>query len=63
MQVNECLRPLYPEAATALNHENPLQLLIATILSAQCTDARVNLVTPALFARFRTVRDFAECRH
>jgi len=51
----------YPEAACALTHANPLQLLIATILSAQCTDARVNLVTPALFARFRTAQDFATC--
>src|SRR5919108_1232256 len=59
--INDALRPLYPEAATALAHENPLQLLIATILSAQCTDARVNMVTPALFARFKTARDFAEC--
>jgi len=59
-QINEALRPLYPEAATALIHENPLQLLIATILSAQCTDARVNLVTPPLFKRYRNVRDFAE---
>jgi endonuclease III len=59
-QINDALRPLYPEASTALIHENPLQLLIATILSAQCTDARVNLVTPALFTRYRTARDFAE---
>ena len=59
--INDALRPLYPEAVTALKHDNPLQLLIATILSAQCTDARVNLVTPALFARFPTARDFAEC--
>jgi endonuclease-3 len=43
---------LYPDAATPLLHRDALQLLIATILSAQCTDARVNLVTPALFARF-----------
>jgi endonuclease-3 len=46
------LAGLYPDAATALRHRNPLQLLVATILSAQCTDARVNLVTPALFARY-----------
>jgi endonuclease-3 len=61
VSINDALRPLYPETVTALAHESPLQLLIATILSAQCTDARVNLVTPALFARFRTARDFAEC--
>src|SRR5687768_5514507 len=49
----------YPDARCALDHEGPLQLLVATILSAQCTDARVNLVTPALFARYRTAQDFA----
>jgi endonuclease-3 len=46
------LERLYPDAATPLTHANALQLLVATILSAQCTDARVNLVTPGLFARF-----------
>ena len=46
------LERLYPDATTALHHRNPLQLLIATILSAQCTDARVNQVTPVLFARY-----------
>lgn len=46
------LERLYPDAATPLVHANPLQLLVATILSAQCTDARVNLVTPELFTRF-----------
>ena len=46
------LERTYPEARTALDFKNPLQLLIATILSAQCTDARVNLVTPALFERY-----------
>lgn len=49
----------YPNAKTPLKHRNPLQLLIATILSAQCTDERVNKVTPALFARYKTVADFA----
>jgi endonuclease-3 len=49
----------YADARCALDHETPLQLLVATILSAQCTDARVNLVTPALFARYRTAEDFA----
>ncbi len=53
------LARLYPEAVTALAHTDPLQLLVATILSAQCTDARVNLVTPALFARYRTAADYA----
>jgi endonuclease-3 len=53
------LRAAYPDARCALNHDDPLQLLVATILSAQCTDARVNLVTPALFKRYRTAADFA----
>jgi endonuclease III len=54
------LRGAYPQARCALHHKNPLQLLVATILSAQCTDQRVNLVTPALFRRYRTAADFAE---
>jgi endonuclease-3 len=53
------LAQLYPDARCALHHENPLQLLVATILSAQCTDARVNLVTPGLFARFPNAKAFA----
>ena len=48
-----------PSAKCSLEHKSPLQLLVATILSAQCTDARVNLVTPALFVRYKTARDFA----
>ena len=56
------LAKLYPDAKCALHHDNPLQLLIATILSAQCTDVRVNMVTPALFARYRNVQDFAEAK-
>jgi endonuclease III len=58
-QVRKALAKLYPDAHCALHHEGPLQLLVATILSAQCTDLRVNLVTPALFARYRTAEDFA----
>lgn len=50
----------YPNAHCELNHRNPLELLVATILSAQCTDKRVNLVTPALFARCPTARHYAE---
>ena len=53
------LKEAYPGAKCSLEHKTPLQLLIATILSAQCTDARVNIVTPALFARYKTARDFA----
>lgn len=53
------LAQLYPEASCALDYATPLQLLIATILSAQCTDARVNQVTPALFARYPDAAAFA----
>jgi len=54
------LSKTYPDAKCSLDHKDPLQLLVATILSAQCTDKRVNVVTPALFARFKIARDFAE---
>jgi len=53
------LPDIYPEAHCELNHGSPLQLLVATILSAQCTDKRVNLVTKPLFKRCRTVADYA----
>jgi endonuclease-3 len=53
------LEQAYPQATCALRHESALQLLVATILSAQSTDARVNMVTPALFAKYRTARDLA----
>ncbi len=56
------LDEMYPEANCALVHRDPWQLLVATILSAQCTDKRVNLVTPALFAKYPTPRDFAAVR-
>lgn len=56
----EGLKAAYPEAICSLTAENPLQLLIAVRLSAQCTDARVNLVTPALFARFPTLDSLAD---
>jgi endonuclease-3 len=49
----------FPDARCALDHGNPLELLVATILSAQCTDARVNQVTPALFAKYRRAGDYA----
>lgn len=55
----EALKQAYPDAICSLTYREPLQLLIATRLSAQCTDARVNMVTPALFERFPTVNDFA----
>ncbi len=54
------LKDSYPEATTALEHHNPFQLLIATILSAQCTDKRVNIVTPALFRDLPTPQAIAK---
>lgn len=55
----EALKKEYPDAKCSLDYETPLQLLVATRLSAQCTDARVNLVTPALFARFPDAESLA----
>ena len=60
--IHRNLAKQYPDAACALHYENPLQLLIATILSAQCTDVRVNLVTPSLFARYPDARAFADAK-
>lgn len=54
------LQRTYPDAYCELNHANPVELLVATILSAQCTDKRVNLVTAELFRRYRSAREFAE---
>lgn len=54
------LKELYPEARTELNWTNPLELLVATILSAQCTDVQVNQVTQSLFEKYRTADDYAE---
>ena len=53
---------MYPDARCALEYRSPWELLVATILSAQCTDKRVNLVTPGLFAKYPTPRDFASVR-
>ncbi len=53
------LRQLYPDSDCALHHSNALELLVATILSAQCTDVRVNQVTPSLFQRYPTAGDYA----
>jgi endonuclease-3 len=64
-RVSEILRRLesmYPGATCALRHQSPWQLLVATILSAQCTDKRVNEVTPGLFEKYPTPRDFAAVR-
>ncbi|MSO24318.1 MAG: endonuclease III [Acidobacteria bacterium] len=56
------LQDEYPSVWCALDHQDPLQLLVATILSAQCTDVRVNLVTPALFTRYSAAADYANAR-
>ena len=58
-RILKALDALYPNATCALDHRSPWQLLVATILSAQCTDKRVNEVTPGLFAKYPTVRDMA----
>lgn len=58
-EILDRLGPLYGHLTTGLTFETPLQLLVATILSAQCTDERVNMVTPVLFARYRDAADFA----
>ena len=54
------LKKIYPDAKTALNFRNPLQLLISTILSAQCTDVRVNMVTYNLFKKYKSAKDWAK---
>lgn len=59
-QLVKRLPEIYPDAHCELDYSNPLELLVATILSAQCTDKRVNMVTPALFKRCPTARDYAE---
>jgi len=61
-QLVQIFPEVYPGARCELDFKTPLQLLIATILSAQCTDKRVNLVTPALFRKYRTAADFAKAR-
>ena len=59
-QLLEVWPEVYPDAHCELDFKNPLELLIATILSAQCTDKRVNMVTPALFKKYRTAADYAK---
>jgi len=61
-KVLAALDQLFPQAQTVLRHENAFQLLVATILSAQCTDERVNMITPGLFQRYPTAQDFAALR-
>ena len=60
VEILDKLKQLYPDATCSLNYKTPLQLLVATILSAQCTDERVNKVTPELFQRFPDALSFAQ---
>ncbi len=60
LEIIQRLEKAIPEPETALHHKTPFQLLVATILSAQCTDARVNRVTPSLFQRYSTPDDFSK---
>jgi endonuclease-3 len=62
LRIAEILLEEYPQAKTALRHKSALQLLVATILAAQCTDVRVNMVTKELFKKYRTVADFANAK-
>jgi endonuclease-3 len=59
-KILSALKRVYPDAHCELDHSTPLQLLVATILSAQCTDKRVNLVTAELFKKYQTAKDFAD---
>lgn len=61
-EILDILDDLYPDVTCALHHRNSWELLVATILSAQCTDERVNIVTPPLFRKYPTIRDFAAVR-
>jgi endonuclease III len=61
-EIIRILDETYPNAVCALHHNNAWELLVATILSAQCTDVRVNMVTPGLFAKYPTIQDFAAAR-
>jgi len=59
LKIIKLLEKQYPRAKTALHYSSPLEILVATILSAQCTDKRVNVVTKSLFKKYRTVEDYA----
>ena len=59
-EIIQRLQAAHPDAHCALNYQTPIQLLVATILSAQCTDERVNQVTPQLFAKYQTAADYAQ---
>jgi endonuclease III len=60
-QLIDRLKAAHPDARCSLNYSNPLELLVATVLSAQCTDERVNRVTESLFKKYRTASDYAGC--
>lgn len=60
LQIIECMKQEYPDAQCSLEYVDPLQLLISVRLAAQCTDARVNMVTPALFAKYPDAQSFAQ---
>ena len=62
IKIVRILRKSYPRLRTALYYKTPFQIMIATILSAQCTDERVNKITPGLFKKYKTVNDFAKAR-
>ncbi len=62
-KIYQILEKEYPRVTTALKHKNVLELLVSTILSAQCTDERVNKVTGKLFEKYRDIKDFAEAKH
>jgi endonuclease-3 len=61
-KITAVFKKLYPGASVALRFGNPFELLIATILSAQCTDKRVNMVTPGLFAKYKSAEDWAKAK-
>jgi len=60
LRIIKILRELYPQSHTALYFQNPLEILVATMLSAQCTDKKVNEVTPGVFKKYQSAKDFAE---
>ncbi len=62
VEIIKILGQTYPEKRTALHHKTPLQILVATVLAAQCTDERVNKITPHLFKKYKTVLDFAKAK-
>src|SRR3989338_8288739 len=62
LEITKRLKVMYPEAKIELVYKTPIQLVVATILSAQCTDKRVNIVTPALFKKYKNVQAFAKAK-